>query len=71
MALGPYLQHFFVFTTFEWAQEALVLHKTELEMPVRFKHSSLFDPFSKLQINKKFYKFGPATVFTTLLFLHN
>ncbi len=34
-----------VFITYEWAQQAGVLHYTRLEMLARDKHSSLFGPF--------------------------
>jgi hypothetical protein len=41
---GPYSQHFILFVTSEFAQQARVLHYNALEMLVRDKHSSLLVP---------------------------
>ncbi len=42
---GTYLQHFIFSATCKWAQKAIVLHYSRLEMLVRDKQPSLLDPF--------------------------
>ncbi len=43
--LGPFSHHFIFFTTYEWAQQARVLHNTLLERLANNKNSSLLGPF--------------------------
>jgi hypothetical protein len=47
-----YSQHFIFFVTYEWAQNARVLHLTRLETLIRDKHSSLLGSFLNILENE-------------------
>jgi hypothetical protein len=49
-----YSQHFFVFVTYEWAQQAIVLHNTRVGRLAMDKHSSLFGQFASYKENEMF-----------------
>jgi hypothetical protein len=49
---GPYSENFIFFVTYDWAQQALVLHYTGLERLARDKHFKLLGPFVSYEENE-------------------
>ncbi len=45
MDQGPYSQHFNLYVTYEWAQQARKLHYTRLERVARDRYSRFLGPF--------------------------